>query len=99
MVFFGKQAPEELQEYSVIHEHNTPPSAELQVGDVITINGQQIEVIAVGSVVNENFRQLGHLVVKFNDSTEAEMEGDVNVHKTSLPDPKPSSELTIDRKG
>lgn len=98
MVFFGKQAPDELQEYSVIHEHDTLPTAELQAGDVITINEQQIEMLAVGKVANENFRNLGHLVLKFNDRTEAEMEGDVNARKADLPNPKPNSILTIDRK-
>lgn len=98
IVFFGQQAPEELQEYSVTHEHTTPPSAELQAGDIITINGRQIEVLAVGGVVNENFRNLGHLVVKFNNSTEVEMAGDVNVAQiTPLPRPMPQSEFTIDR--
>lgn len=98
IVFFGQQAPDELQEYSVIHEHTTPPSAELQPGDIITINGQQLEVLAVGGVVNENFRNLGHLVVKFNNSTEVEMAGDVNVAQiTPLPRPMPQSEFTVDR--
>ena len=97
MVFFGQQAPEELQEYSIIHEHRSQPTEELRPGDIITINNKPIKVLAVGSVANENFKNLGHLVIKFNDSDTVEMEGDVNVSKQPLPTPAPDSYLTVGR--
>jgi len=97
MVFFGKQAPDELQEYSIVHEHSQSPTEELRPGDTIIINRVRLKVLAVGSVANDNLKNLGHLVIKFNDSEEVEMEGDINVQRRTLPNPKVRSKIILKR--
>lgn len=84
MVFFGTNAPEELQEHSIVHEHGEL-AADVVPGDTVVIDGNRFEVLAVGPVANGNLRNLGHLVLKFNGLTEPEMDGDVTVAETELP--------------
>ncbi len=84
LVFFGENAPEELHEFSILHRvdnHNRAPS----VGDIIAINAEEFTVLAVGSVASENLLNLGHLDLKANGLTEAELPGDVNVELRELP--------------
>lgn len=85
MVFFGTSAPEELQEHSIVHTHGELVE-ELRPGDYVVVDGQRFHILGVGSVANENLRNLGHLVIKFNGLTEPEMQGDVTVAECTLPD-------------
>ena len=48
------------------------PAAEVTLSDV------QLKVTAVGDVANENFKNLGHLVLKLDAATEAALPGDVS---------------------
>lgn len=84
IVLFGDNAPDELVEFSVIHDGKTV-HAPVEVGDVIQINDEQFSILAVGEVANDNFKNLGHLVLKFNGETEVEMPGDVCVEERPLP--------------
>ena len=79
MVFFGAKAPEELQEHAIVLEHAQPPRKDIVVGDQLFMDDQSLTVTAVGPLVNENFRNLGHLVAKLNVGGHAEMDGDLNV--------------------
>jgi PTS system glucitol/sorbitol-specific IIA component len=88
LVFFGEGAPEELHEFSVLHKIELSQRAP-EVGDLIRINSEsfseEFKVLAVGSVASDNLLNLGHLDLKANGLTEAELPGDVNVEARSLP--------------
>ena len=84
LVFFGENAPIELHEFSIIHKPDVQTRAP-QVGDTITLANNEYNVLAVGSVASDNLLNLGHLDLKANGLTEAEMPGDVNVEATMLP--------------
>ncbi|MEM7336370.1 MAG: PTS glucitol/sorbitol transporter subunit IIA [Chloroflexota bacterium] len=84
IVLFGDNAPEELVEFSVIHDGKELHD-EIQAGDIVQIDDEQFSILAVGEVANDNFRNLGHLVLKFNGADEVEMPGDVCVEKRPLP--------------
>jgi glucitol/sorbitol PTS system EIIA component len=84
LVFFGKDAPIELHEFSIIHKPDVVDRAP-QVGDTITLQENVYSVLAVGSVASDNLLNLGHLDLKANGLTEPEMPGDVNVEAVSLP--------------
>jgi PTS system glucitol/sorbitol-specific IIA component len=84
LVFFGEGAPEELHEFSVIHKVEISERAPI-TGDLIRINDEEFDVLAVGSVVSDNLLNLGHLDLKANGLTEAELPGDTNVEARSLP--------------
>jgi PTS system glucitol/sorbitol-specific IIA component len=94
LVFFGESAPQELYEFSVIHDGKSL-EADLVPGDRIFLDGEPFVILAVGEVANTNFRNLGHLVMKFNGETQVEMPGDVCVEKKQLVWLHPGSKIEI----
>lgn len=95
LVFFSNTAPEELQEHAVVHDNSDGQATDVEVGDTIRIGDHSFPVLAVGTVANENLRNLGHLVLKFNGLQEAEMQGDVNVPQEAIPEIAVGTELEI----
>lgn len=52
-------------------------------------------VTAVGPVANENFVNLGHLVLKLDSASEAALPGDVSCSYTKMPDIKIDDRIEI----
>ena len=84
----------ELHEFSIIHVPEVATRAP-QKGDMIKINENVFNVLAVGSVASENLLNLGHLDLKANGLTEPEMPGDVNVEAVSLPTVQVGDRLVV----
>lgn len=94
LVLFGANAPEELAEFSIIHDGNELVEP-LEPGDQIMIDQNTFNVLAVGEVANTNLANLGHLVLKFNGQSVVEMPGDVCLESKSLPPVEVGMVLTI----
>ena len=98
LVFFGEGAPIELHEFSVLHKVEISQRAP-EVGDLIRINSEdfseEFQVLAVGSVASDNLLNLGHLDLKANGLSEAELPGDVNVEARPLPMIKVGDKLEV----
>lgn len=94
LVFFGQDAPEELQEFSVIHD-GTTLEADLEPGDFVSLDGEEYKILAVGEVANINFRNLGHLVMKFNGESKVDLPGDVCVEEKPLVLLHPGSTMKV----
>lgn len=84
LVLFGASAPEELRDFALIHD-GEELAAPLGAGDAVWVDANCYRVLAVGDVANENLKNLGHLVLKFNGQTEPELPGDVCVELQPLP--------------
>ena len=84
LVFFGEGAPEELHDFSILHKVEISERAP-KPGDLIRINDDEFNILAVGSVVSDNLLNLGHLDLKANGLTEPELPGDTNVEARTLP--------------
>ena len=84
LVFFGEDAPPELVEFSIIHD-GKHLEKDLAPGDVIHIDDEQYKVLAVGDVANQNFSNLGHLIMKFNGKEKPELPGDICVEEKPIP--------------
>lgn len=84
LVFFRAGVPAELAEFSILHEPGDS-FTEIHPGDTIAIGRQTYQVTAVGDVANNNIRLLGHLILKCNGLTTAELPGDVCVEDKELP--------------
>jgi glucitol/sorbitol PTS system EIIA component len=97
VVLFGSSAPDELQEFAILH-NGTELYAPLKAGDTVILSGTSFAILAVGDVSNDNLANLGHLVLKFNGETVPEMPGDVCLEKKSLPSVKVGSMLLIEGK-
>ena len=85
-VFFHERAPAEVAEFAILHRAD-PPRRPLAPGQILDVGGEQFTIKAVGEVANDNVRELGHLVLKANGLTEAELPGDVCVEARPLPEP------------
>jgi glucitol/sorbitol PTS system EIIA component len=83
LVFFQAGAPDELAEFSILHEASIN-LATVAPGDTLRMGAALYDVLAVGDVANENLANLGHLVVKANGLTEPEMLGDVCIEAKPL---------------
>jgi PTS system glucitol/sorbitol-specific IIA component len=95
LVLFGAEAPEELAEFSILHD-GKELKGELMVGDIVFLNDSPYKVLAVGEVANNNLKNLGHLVLKFNDETEPEMPGDVCLESKPFPKIGPGLKIRIE---
>ena len=85
VVFFGDNAPEELQDVAVVHKLN-PVNGEIVVGTTIELSGETLKVTAIGEVANENFKNLGPLVLKLDSAQEAAIPGDVSCSYSKIPE-------------
>jgi PTS system glucitol/sorbitol-specific IIA component len=94
LVFFGQDAPEELHEFAIIHEHKEL-LAPVEPGDVIEIAGVRFPVTAVGDVANDNIANLGHLVLKLNGLEQTELPGEVSVVEGQAPEVGPGTVIRI----
>ena len=94
LVFFGEGAPSELHEFSILHKVEISERAAKE-GDTIKLNSDEYTVLAVGHVASDNLLNLGHLDLKANGETKADLPGDVNVEKKELPTVKPGDVLQI----
>ena len=95
LVLFGAEAPEELAEFSVLHD-GTELHDPIAAGDTVHLDDHAYQVLAVGEVVNANLANLGHLILKFNGLDEPEMPGDVNVEDEDIPELGPGMKLRIE---
>lgn len=95
LVLFGDQAPEELAEFSILHDGKEVQGT-LIVGDNLYLGDDGFKVLAVGDVANDNLKNLGHVIIKFNGETKPEMPGDICVESKPLPDIKPGLEIRIE---
>ena len=94
VVFFGDNAPEELQDFAVIHKLNEITD-DIVTGSKIVLSDANLEVTAIGPVANENFKNLGHLVLKLDSATEAALPGDVSCKYHKKPDIEIGDRLEI----
>lgn len=97
LVFFGETAPEELRTFCIIHkvEHQ---EGQIKTGDIVSIDGQEFEILSVGNVANDNLYNLGHLNLKANGNTEADMPGDVSIAQVPLPEIGVGTKIEISRR-
>jgi len=84
LVFFGKDAPPELVEFSILHDGEQLIEP-VSVGDSVYIGEDQFKVLSIGEVANTNLANLGHLILKFSGEKEARLPGDVNVEARPIP--------------
>ena len=68
---------------------------EIVIGTKIKLSDANLEVVSVGPVANENFKNLGHLVLKLDSSNEEAQLGDVRCTFDNKPNIKIGDTLRI----
>lgn len=94
MILFGENAPAELADYAYIIEVN-PVNGPIKAGMIMTFNDIAYEVTAVGNVVDQNLANLGHITLKFDGATEAELPGTLYLEAKALPEATVGTTITI----
>jgi PTS system glucitol/sorbitol-specific IIA component len=97
LVFFGESAPEELKTFCIIHKVKHQ-EGQIKAGDVVSINGNEFEILSVGNVANDNLYNLGHLNLKANGNLVADLPGDVSIANVPLPEVKVGTTIEISRR-
>ncbi|NMC47248.1 MAG: PTS glucitol/sorbitol transporter subunit IIA [Chloroflexi bacterium] len=95
LVFFGEKAPEELVEFSIIHDAKDLIKP-VETGDTVYIGSTGFTVLSVGDVANTNLANLGHLILKFSGEDTARLPGDVNVEEKDIPAIAIGTEIKIE---
>ncbi|MWP49935.1 MULTISPECIES: PTS glucitol/sorbitol transporter subunit IIA [unclassified Gilliamella] len=78
LILFKEGAPSDLADYCFIHSHDNF-QLELLAGQTLQLGNQSYLITSVGEVANANFRQLGHITLKFDGSHQAELPGTVHL--------------------
>lgn len=84
LILFGLEAPADLRDYCYNIEVQ-PVSQEIQPGMVLKIGEQSYQITAVGNVVRKNLSELGHITIKFDGATVADLPGTLHVESKDYP--------------
>lgn len=84
IILFKENAPDELAEYCILHSGNRLDE-NIAAGDEVQFMGENFKITAVGELVNKNLTELGHITIKFDGSSVAELPGSLHVEKKAIP--------------
>ena len=84
LILFGEGAPEDLAEFCFTID-NKDLKDRIHVGGRLLIDQQEFPITAVGDVVEKNLRNLGHISIHFDGSTEGSLPGTLHVQSEKLP--------------
>ena len=96
IILFKDNAPDELADYCVLHGKNEL-TEEIKTGDIFKIDGEEYKVTAVGDEVHKNLGDLGHICVRFDGSTNAELPGSLYLENKDIKAIKEGTVLEIVR--
>ena len=95
LIIFGNNAPEELREYCILHEAG-PLEATVEIGDILRLGSTDYKVVYVGSEVQKNLRDLGHITLRFNNNCEGEnLEGSLYLEDKPIVDVAPGETIEL----
>ena len=87
----SKNLPE-LRDACVLHEGNKLEDT-VKPGDIFKVGNAEFKVLKVGSEVQKNLMNLGHITIKFDGGAGDVLEGSVHVEDKPIPDIKPGDEI------
>lgn len=94
LILFGDNAPEELAEFCLtIHVNEV--EGEIIPGDTLQIGENTYKITAVGNAVKQNLSSLGHITLKFDGSTTAELPGTLYLEDSELQPVEVDTEIKI----
>ncbi|MFD1420686.1 PTS glucitol/sorbitol transporter subunit IIA [Lactiplantibacillus songbeiensis] len=100
LIMFNPNAPQELKDVAALHEKQSDEQDVLRVGGTISFGDQEFKIDFVGSEANNNFNELGHLSVYFNNTDEdtGKLPGSIFVSSSKIKAPviEPEQIVSID---
>ncbi|GAY78209.1 PTS system, glucitol/sorbitol-specific IIA component [Sporolactobacillus inulinus] len=96
LVLFGDEAPAGLKDYCFAIKV-TPIQGEIQVGQHVAIDKDRFKITAVGNLVQKNLVDLGHITMRFDGSTTADLAGTLYLEAKPIPNLSVGSIIKIER--
>ena len=78
LILFNESVPADAADYCFIHNHDTL-KGEIVVGGNVVIDGITYLITAVGTGVNQNLGNLGHITLRFDGSDMADFVGSLHL--------------------
>lgn len=97
-ILFGTPVPDALAEVSLVHGGHQAEFVPIEAGDHLWIGDTELVLTEVGSMANDNLRQLGHIVVYLNAADQQLLPGAVKA-TGDLPAPAVGDRLAVHRAG
>ncbi|WP_312608641.1 PTS glucitol/sorbitol transporter subunit IIA [Mammaliicoccus sciuri] len=94
IILFGDNAPDELVDFCYIIDINRVEN-EITESNKLVIDGTEYGITKVGSAVNINLNDLGHITLKFDGSTNAEQSGSLYLEDKPLVSLQVGSKIEI----
>lgn len=95
IILFNENAPAELAEFCLIHKGNNLTDT-IEIGDILQINNTEYKIVAVGSEVQKNLANLGHIALRFNSNEDNEsLEGSLYLEDKPISLPEVGTEIAI----
>lgn len=82
-ITFKENAPQELIDYCFIHKENNL-TEEIKPNDILCIGDVNYKIKAVGELVNQNLKELGHITYNFLGEEEAKIAGTLYLEKKEI---------------
>ncbi len=96
ILFEESLALPELRDMCVMHTGNQVDGT-IQVGDILRIGEEQFNILKVGSEVQTNLTNLGHITLKFDGGKEDLLEGSIHLEEKEIPEVTSGTEISIIR--
>ena len=96
ILFEESLALPELRDMCVMHVGNKVEDT-IKPGDVLCLGDEQFKILKVGSEVQANLTNLGHITLKFDGGKEDVLEGSIHLEEKAIPDVQPGTEISIIR--
>ena len=94
VIFDDSMVFPELREFSVLHSGNHL-DGEIKPGDILKIVDSEFKIIKIGNDVQNNLKNLGHIVIKFDGGAGDLLEGSVHVEEKPVPKIQIGDEISI----
>ena len=94
IMFEESLALPELRDACVMHTGNELTGM-IKPGDIYKIAGTEFKIVKVGSEVQKNLMNLGHITIKFDGGTGELLEGSIHVEEKPVPEIKPGDMIEI----
>ncbi len=94
ILFEESLALPELRDMCVMHQGNQV-DAEIRPGQMLKLGSEEFKIIKVGSEVQTNLTNLGHITLKFDDGKEDVLEGSLHLEDKPIPEVQPGMEISI----
>lgn len=95
-VTFGENAPDALRDFCFIIDATAQTTQDIEVGQVLVLDGMAYPITAVGDVARKNLDQLGHITVNVDGAAAAKMHGAVHVSGDTMPQLDVGSTISIE---